>query len=226
MATGVNLRMEEYVPAGTFLKTSFQRDRAELATRFSEFTPAYLTDFEAQLTKVSKLEQTITLTEEQKGVTASLYEVSNGLNKDLNFLSFYFERAGIDTAMITAIKKDLNVRNIEGATLKIEGLIQFVESKSEVLLTKGMTASFTTELAATKEDLLVKNELQNKVMNIKKQLHKDNKAEYDALYNYISVITKAGKIMYDGERKKDEYIITKLISRMRGGKSGSDKPTE
>ncbi len=46
-------------------------------------------------------------------------------------------------------------------------------------------------------------------MNIKKQLYKDNKTEYDALYSYLSVITKAVKIMYDGERKKDEYIITK-----------------
>ena len=32
--------------------------------------------------------------------------------------------------------------------------------------------------------------------------------------------------MYDGELKKDEYIITKLISRMRGGKNGGDKPKE
>ena len=226
MSSSVSLRMEEYAPTGAFLKTSFERDRAELATRFSEFTPAYLTDFETQLAKVEKLESTLTLTEDQKGITSSLYVASNVVNKDLNFLSFYLERAGLDTATVTAVKKDLNVRNIEGAVLKMEGLVQYVVSKKALLEAKGMSTTFPDELATAKADLATKNELQNSVMNIKKQLHKDNKKEYDTLYSFIILITKAGKIMYDGERKRDEYVITKLVARMRGGKNGGDKPTE
>lgn len=89
-------------------------------------------------------------------------------------------------------------------------------------MTKGMIELFPDELSAIKEDLSTKNELQNSVMNVKKQLHKDNKV---ALYASISLITKAGKIMYDGLSKKDEYTVTKLISRMREGKSGGETTT-
>lgn len=220
---GFTLKAEEYVPAATFLKTSFVRDREELSSRFSEFTPDYLAGFEAQLTKVTGLEQALILTEEQKGITASLYDASNVVNKDLNFLSFYFERAGLDTAIVTGVKKDLTSRNVEGACLKLAGLIQFITGKSALLESKGMNAGFPAELDAARVNLMTKNELQNKVMDTKKQLYKDNKAEYDKLYDYVSMIAKAGKIMYDGMSKKDEYTVTKLISRMRGG-GGSVTP--
>jgi hypothetical protein len=226
MSKGINLRMEEYVPTGAFLKTSFERDRVELATRFSEFTAAYLADFEAQLTKVEKLEQTLTLTEEQKSITASLYVASNVLNKDLNFLSFYFERADLDTTIITAVKKDLLNRNIEGAALKMEAVIQYVVSKKALLESKGMSTTFPDELTTAKVALASKNELQNSVMNIKKQLHKDNKVEYEKLYAFVSLISKAGKIMYDGLSKRDEYTVAKLIARMRGGKNNGEGKSE
>ncbi|WP_130734279.1 hypothetical protein [Flavobacterium sp. J27] len=215
MSKGFYLKMEEYVPAGAFLKASFVRDREELATRFSEFTTAYLQDFEVQLAKVAGLEQTLVLTEEQKGVTVSLYTTSEVANKELNFLSFYFERANLDPAIISAVKKDLAVKNIEGAVLKLDAVIQYVLSKKTLLESKGMSAAFPDELTTLKEDLKAKNELQNVVMNVKKQLYKDNKQEYDALYAYISVIAKAGKIMYDGLSKRDEYTVTKITSRMR-----------
>ena len=226
MSKGINLRMEEYVPAGTFLKASFVRDRVELATRFSEFSTEYLNAFEVQLTKVSDLEQTLVLTEEQKDITASLYRASDALNKELNFLSFYFERAALDPTIISAVKRDLNVKNIEGAVLKMKGITQYVISKKALLEEKGMSATFPDELNAVLADLKLKNELQNEVMNDKKQLHKDNKEEYDALYTFISVIAKAGKIMYNGLSKKDEYTVTKITSRMRRSKGNGTKDKE
>lgn len=222
MSKGFYLKMEEYVPAGTFLKASFERDREELATRFSEFSTTYLNDFEAQLAKVARLEQSLVITEEQKGVTASLYTTSDQINKDLNFLSFYFKRAAISTSSITAVKRNLMDRNIEGAILKLDALLQFVESKKAVLEAKGMSATFPTEIDALKEEIKIKNGMQNVVMNIKKQLHSDNRQEYEALYAYVSTISKAGKIMYDGLTKRDEYVITRITSRMRRAKRNKD----
>ncbi|WP_296151578.1 hypothetical protein [uncultured Flavobacterium sp.] len=57
-------------------------------------------------------------------------------------------------------------------------------------------------------------------MDARGQLAEDNSAVYKALYKYISTIAQAGKIIYDGKGKRDEYIISKLVSRMRsdGGK--------
>jgi hypothetical protein len=46
--------------------------------------------------------------------------------------------------------------------------------------------------------------------------------EYDKLYDFIKTITGAGKIMYDGMVKANEYTVTKMISRIRSGASSSD----
>jgi hypothetical protein len=218
------LRKEEYVPAGTFLATSFLRDRVDLSSRFSEFTPDYTIAFEKQLQKVDALEQPYKMTEAQKKATLNLYFVATEMSKELNFLSFYFKRASLDPAIITAIKKDINGHNIEGACLKIKGLIDFVKSESVVLESKGMAVGFVATLETTKADLEAKNALQNEIMNNKKQLYEDNKTDYDALYDFIKTITSAGKIFYNGVVKADEYTVTKMISRMRAG-AGVTPPT-
>lgn len=225
MPKGFYLRMEEYVPTGTFLKTSFTRDRAELASRFAEFTTEFETNFDAQLSTVAKLEQTLKLTEEQKQVTVTLYEAADLLNKELNFLSFYFKRAGLDSSILTVVKRDLTARNIEGACFKLEGLMQYVVENETILVSKGMAVGFGDQLETDKKDLEAKNVLQNKVMNIKGQLHEDNANEYKKLYAYIATIAGAGKIMYAGSGKVDEYILSKVLSRMRVIKSGKVPPT-
>ena len=226
MAKGFKLRMEEYVPTGTFLKTSFTRDRAKLVTRFAEFTTEYEAAFIAQLTKVTKLEQTLKLTEKQKKVTETLYEKADLVNKEFNFLSFYFKRADLDSSILTDVKNDLVSRNIEGACFKMEGLMQYVAENETVLISKGMAAGFVARMETDVEDLSAKNELQNDVMNIKGQLHRDNASEYKKLYAYISTIAAAGKIMYDGDGKAGEYTLSKVLSRMRIVKSGNVPPSE
>lgn len=220
-----NFRIEEYYQGGSFLAKSFELDRLALAVRFPEFTAAYLTQFKAKLTQVKTLEQSVTLTEEQKASTAELYAAAGLLNTELNFLSFYFKRANLDSVIVSAVKKDLAKSNIEGATDKLEGLIQFINSKKAILVTKGMTVNFPTELAATRDALVVKNGLQNEKLNALKSLHTINKVVYKELFAYISTISEAGKIMYKGTTKASEYTISKLISRMRSGNTGGGEDT-
>ena len=216
------LRMEEYYPASGFLQASFDRDRAELVGRFSVFTPVYQTKFNDKKLEVQLLEQGVVLTDDQKNATADLYAAAGTLNNELNFLVFYFKQAGLDNSMITKVKKDLNRDNIEGACLKLEGLIQFIIDKQALLVSKGMAATFPTELAATRDLLVAKNELQNLKQNQLKQLHSDNNVVYKELYKYITTICGAGKIMYKGQVKVDEYTIAKLIRRMRSANEGGD----
>jgi hypothetical protein len=51
-------------------------------------------------------------------------------------------------------------------------------------------------------------------------LHEDNSEVYKALYRFISTIAAAGKVMYKGKVKEDEYTITRILGRMRS--SGGD----
>lgn len=132
------LRKEEYSVAAGFLKTSFANNRADLATRFTDFTPTYEADFAAKIAQVVSLEQGITLTNEQKTATAELYNAAKELNAELNYLGFYFKKANLDKKLITSLKKELSKNNIEGANQKITGIVQFITDQQALLETKGM----------------------------------------------------------------------------------------
>jgi len=209
------LRIEEYLPTGSFLKTSFSRDRAELEEDFSEFTPEYEAAFETQLQTVAKLEDLLVLTDEQKAVTKSLYLATAAVNKELNILAFHFKRAKLDTKPLTEVKKELTKANAEGAHLKLKAIIQFIDSKKDLLESKGMKAGYTDQLTVKNKELLDKNILQNKLMDNRGQLSEDNAKVYKELFKYISTIAEAGKIIYAGQGKRDEYVISKIVSRLR-----------
>ena len=220
----VRLKIEEYSPIAGFLKNSFAVDRPALSVRFAKFTPQFEADFNAQQLVVKDLDSTLVLTQEQKDVTALLYSKADEVNVELNFLSFYFRDAGLDSKMITKIKSNLEAKNIEGACLKIKDIIQYITANHVVLESKGMAATYPAELAADRLFLEDKNEVQNTVKNAVKDLYDANRVAYDNLYTYISTICDAGKIMYKGQVKADQYTITKLIKRMRSGNSGGGTP--
>jgi len=211
----LKIRLEEYSALGDFVKASFVRDQAEFLARFPKLDGQFLIDFEAKLQVIKTLESGIVLTDEQKAATAQLYSEAKILNKELNFLNAYIKEAGLDTAAVSALKKDLAVGNIEGALLKIEGIKQYVVAHQVALEAEGMAANFPATLEAHKTSMEQKNALQNSYMNARKLLTEQNSGKYKELYQYLTKIMKAGKLLYDGETKKDEYILSKVIGRMR-----------
>lgn len=213
---------EEYLLAALYLKASFKRDRQELVTRFAEYTPEYLVGFEDQISTVKQIQKTLVLTEAQKQATANLYLRANSVNVELNFVSRYFKKSGLNTKILSQVKKDLTTRNIEGATDKITSVIQFIDANKDALVSKGMSANFAATLASDRDYLEQENVLQNEFRNQIAALYKANKAEYDALYAYIAEIANDGKIMYAKTPKAKEYTIAKIIERLRSGNSGED----
>ncbi len=220
MSSAKHFLKEEYVPGALFIKTSFIRDREELVTRFAEYTPEYLVGFEEQITTVKQIQRTMVLTDEQKQATVNLYLKADSLNVEFNFVTSYFKKCKLDTKILSALKKDLTSRNIEGATDKIASIIQLIGVNKAALVSKGMAANFVETLAADMDYLEQQNVLQNEVENKVSDLYAVNKAEYDALYAYIAEIAADGKIMYKGTPKAKEYTIGKIIERLRSGNSG------
>lgn len=214
------LLKEEYSPAASFLYVSFKRDLAELFLRFKDFTPDYLLGFETQIGKVKALEKGIVLTTDEKNATKDLYAMADRVNKEFNFLVFYFKKLNFDTGLLSKTKKDLTRRNIEGAIEDINGVKELLVANRDALVAKGMAADFVETLEGMKVYLDDKNVLQNKMKNQIAALYEGNKRVYDKLYEYISEIVDAGKRLYAGEKKVKEYTITSLISRMRSGKKG------
>ncbi|TDP60662.1 hypothetical protein [Flavobacterium dankookense] len=213
-----NVRTEEYAPLGDFLMASFARDLAAIEVRFKKMNAAYLASFEDQLDVVKKLEGTLKLTEDQKKATATLYAEADVVNKDLNFLSSYFKDAGLPTAAISSLKKNLKRSNIEGALLEMKDLRQYIVANQAALEEEGMDAGFPSELDAHRVSMEALNTLQNSVLNTRKQLVEANAEDYKALYRFVSAIAEKGKLVFKGTVVEDEYNITKLVGRMRAPK--------
>jgi len=209
------MRVEEYVPTATLLLQSLLRDRIELVDKFSDFTMGYVERFKNQLHKIKALQMSLNMTGEQIKATEDLFIAVDLLNKDLNFLSFQFKQANLESDLLAKVKYDLVKRNIEGACLKMEDLIKFISNEHLVLESKGMNMHFPESLNIEKEDLVNKNKFLNNFKNNIGQLYLDHREDFNLLYDFMSTVSEAGRILYDGKEKEDEYTISKIIGKMR-----------
>ncbi len=212
------MRHEEYAVAGRFVQTSFERDRKALEELSNEFNPQYQTDFDNQIDRVEKMEQGLSLSQRLKDTTKALYGMTDGMDKEMNALSFRFSKVGLPTKLITKVKKQLNTGNVEGACKDVEGLAQLIKERKDDLEAKGMKPEYVPELKDKNEKLRELNGLQNELMDKGQYVTFDQDTEYKALFAYIQNICKAGKIVFDGTITEDEYNITRLIKRMRAPK--------
>jgi hypothetical protein len=211
----LRIRKEEYSPLGDFIGISFVRDQVRIMVRYPKLNSVFLSGFDSAREAVKVLESGLVLTDEQKAVTKRLYAEAGLLNSELSFLNSYIADAELSSAAVTALKKDLNNNNIEGAVLKIEGVKQYVMAHLAALVAEGMEATFPASLDAHKVSISASNALQNSFMNNRKRLTDANVAQYKALYVYISKIAKAGKLVFNNTVIKDEYNISKIVKRMR-----------
>ena len=214
-----NLRLEEVAPMGDFVKTSYTRDFDAIKAKFPKMDEAFRTAFFEKLEFVKELESSLELTESQKGVTASLYAEADALNEELNFLSAYFDDAGLNKGIITDLKTDLFNGNIEGALLKIEGVKQFVTVHQAALVAEGMDGNYADKLRDYKVSMTAKNALQNEIMDNRKQLTERNIGHYEALKKMIRKIMRNGKLVFANSVVKDEYTSSKVVQRMRAARA-------
>lgn len=220
-----NVRIEEITALGDFILTSYLRDFDAIKAKFAKFDNVFKDNFIAKLEFVKNLESTLMLSEQHKGVTGSLYAEAAKFNDALNFLSSYFKDAGLNSGIVSDLKKDLHQGNIEGAILKTEGLRQLVMTNKDALTAQGMPESFTDTLAEYKASLTEKNKKQNELMNDRKKLTDVNHTHYDELLGMIKQIVSKGKLIFKGTVYQDEYTTSKVVQRMRAAKRNTNTPT-
>lgn len=213
------VRLEEVAPLGDFVKTSYTRDFSAIESKFPKMDATFRTNFFNKLEFVKELESSLELTESQKGVTASLYTEADVLNEELNFLSAYFDDAGLNKGIITDLKADLFNGNIEGAILKIEGVKQFIVIHQTELVAEGMDAGYPTTLGNHKVSMTEKNALQNEIMNNRKVLTEKNIGHYEELKKMLRKIMRNGKLVFANSIVKDEYTSAKVVQRMRAARA-------
>lgn len=217
------IRLEEYTTLGDFIRKSYERDLDIIVVRYPKLGKPYRDSFLAKLAEVKTLEGSLFLTEEQKKATLQLYSAADYLGDELNFINTYLKELNLDTNAVTALKNDLFKNNIEGAVLKMENVKQFLTQHQHLLVEEGMRPGFPAELDDAKEKLEQLNLDQNDFMNRLKLLTKTNKDVYKELYGFITKIANAGKLIFKNDVKKDEYVIKKIVSRMRSHYGGEKK---
>lgn len=220
------LNNDEVVTGASFLKTNFLEDRPEIEAVFPELSKAYQDDYTNQIEIVKKLDSKFVKTKQQVKATEALYHYSNKINTEMNVVSFRFKSAGVDTALITAIKKKLRNSDIEAAVDKIGTLSQIVADNIAALEPMGIHPDYPTSLIGMGEKLLDYNVQQNKLMDEGEKMTDANKKEYDKLRKMVSKIIGAGKIVFKDDKRADFYNLRKLIQRMRAAKKDKDPGEE
>ena len=217
-----NVRNEEYVPLAEFIMVPFERDQREIEAKFPKLDGPFMAAFRTKIDFVKDLESSLVLTTEQSRVTDELYAEARAFNKDVNYLSSYFRGAGLPTASITKMKELLSSRNIEGAFLELKAVKQLARANQTALVAEGMEVDYPDKMDVAYDSMLAKNVMQNVIMNNRETLVRNNRADYDALYDYIATVAEKGKIVFDGTGFEDEYTISDIIKRMRAPKRGDD----
>jgi len=220
------LNNDEVVTGASFLKTNFLADREEIEQVFQEFDTDYEKQYVAQIETVKKLDRRFAKTQQQVGASQALYNFSDTINTEMNVVSFKFKSAGLDTALIATVKKDLKNLDIEGAVEKITTLSQVIAENAVVLQPKGIAPDYPSKLIEKGEKLLGLNVQQNKLMDEGEKMTDANKKEYDKLRKMVSKIIGAGKIVFKDEKRADFYNLRKLIRRMRAPEKGKDSKEE
>ena len=219
----VNVKNEEFVPLAEFIMVPFERDQRQIEAKFPKLNGPFLEAFRAKIDFVKDLESSLVLTTEQSRVTEELYAEAAAFNKEVNFLSSYFKGAGLPTASITKMKDFFFSRNIEGGLLELKGVKQLARANETALVAEGMEADYPDKMDAAYASMTEKNVMQNTIMNNRETLVRNNRADYDALYDYIATVAEKGKIVFDSTGFEDEYTISDIIKRMRAPKRGDDE---
>ena len=219
----VNVKNEEFVPLAEFIMVPFERDQRQIEAKFPKLNGPFLEAFRAKIDFVKDLESSLVLTTEQSRVTEELYAEAAAFNKEVNFLSSYFKGAGLPTASITKMKDFFFSRDIEGGLLELKGVKQLARANETALVAEGMEADYPDKMDAAYASMTEKNVMQNTIMNNRETLVRNNRADYDALYDYIATVAEKGKIVFDSTGFEDEYTISDIIKRMRAPKRGDDE---
>ena len=81
-----------------------------------------------------------------------------------------------------------------------------------------MAPGFATVLDNYKVSMTTKNTTQNAIMNSRKELTDANITQYDALLKMIRTICSKGKLVFKDTVYEDEYVMSKVVKRMRAVK--------
>lgn len=222
----MKIQKEEYVPVASAILRSFSRDLPLFEAENHLYNAQYLDAMRSKTEELRAAESADLLLIRQKKVTQELYALGRNLLSPLKLLNLVLNKAGISTKLASDVMTDLNKRNFEGALSSLESLRQVVSAHNALMISKGMKATAPATLENAITAITEKSTEQTAYQQQRKGFTADHKVLYKELYLYITEVAKLGKIIFEGQQKKDEYTISKLLALMHvpSGGNGNDTP--
>ena len=198
---------------GLALKESFTRDQAEFQTYYKSMDAEFLSGLDAAIAGVQAVHSASTGMPEQKDASARVYELQDKLYRSSLFMKDYVKDAGLDTAPASAAVKALRDTDTEAAVKAVRQAVSYYTPMAAQL--KDMPDGFAETFIADATELERLNNEQNTAMNFRVNLTDENRAKYDALDEFISKIGNAGRRIFKGTPKANEYTVSHLLGRIR-----------
>lgn len=221
-----NLNYEEYPAIGDALIASFNRDQAELAGHYKMMDSDFVTEFQNAIDAVRGTASVLAKTEELKSVTKKLYGLADEANQKLLFLIDYVKDAGLESASISGIRSKLTTRNIEGAVYDLREVLPYLDSHQAELDAGNMPKDFLKYFPPILPQLEAWNAEQIAIISNRKSLVEANKLLFENAYSYISKVSNNGKKVFKNTVKKDDYTISKLLTKVRVEKKAQEENPE
>ena len=207
------LKQEEYVAIADFMLQSFERDKADFLKYYKAMDDTFLADFKAANETLKKVPSVMQRTKQQQSVTARLHNLLDETKRNVIFLSDYAKRAQLDVSALTMVVKKITARNAEGTVKLLRDALPYYEE--HIAEITNMPEGFIASIKEQTEQIETLNINQNNSMNLKKSVTNANQGHYKNLYDYISEVAKAGKLIYKDTPKASEYTIQTVLSRVR-----------
>lgn len=217
------LNYEEYPAIGDALIASFNRDQSELVQHYKTMDGDFVTGFQNSIDAVRAAASVLAKTEELKSVTKQLYGLADEANQKLLFLLDYVKDAGLESASISGIRSKLTTKNIEGAVYDLREVLPYLEGHQAELDAGNMPKDFLKYFPPILPQMEAWNAEQIAIISNRKSLVEANKLLFENAYSYISKVSNRGKKVFRNTVKKDDYTISKLLTRVRAEKKSQEE---
>lgn len=215
---------ENYPTIADFVADSFEKYMADFTPKYKTMDAAYLTEFRKTNTEVKALDSRAARRAKQKSVTEQLYAKADSVAFNVELLSHYASRVGLDASIAQAAYKPLISRNIEGGVTALREAVPYYTEHAEKMT--DMTEEFLPQMVKDIAELDALNAEQNKLMNANKMGTSVALALYVKLDKYIEEVCQAGRLIFKGKPQRDEFLYNKLMARVRAANEGKKAAAE
>ena len=220
----IRTRIEEIPSIGAFIINSMTGDVVDFIAYSTIYDDPYLTNLELERKSIEALINPKQLNGELKIITGNVYSNQELLTSNLNYLEGYVKRAtgltiGLKDLGFQAVREYNQSGDIEGLVSKIDIVTKNAGSTTNMaaLTLVGFSVAKLKVLTDLRAALKKGNDDQNSKINERIITVANSHAAINAFWVKLLDVCDAGKRIFGpiSAEKKQQYVVTKLIGRMR-----------